>query len=366
MQRLRAIMKKELLHIIRDVRSLTIIFLLPLIMLVLYGYAIRLDLKNIPLAVWDADNSQESRELIRAFTHSGYFTLTLHAITPVDPLEVFQERRAKSVLAIPVDYGARLHDGRAIPVQFLSDASESNTATIAGQYAEQIILSRLMSRFGTDAPLPDVRALVLFNPELESKVFVVPGLVAILFMMICALMTSITIAREKETGTLEQILVSPVRTAEIIIGKLFPYMFLASLIGVVVILIAIFWFGAPFVGSPLLLAVFSIVYLLCSLAIGILISTRVRTVQVAMMAALVITMLPSIMLSGFVFPIASMPLPIRILTHIVPARYFLVIIRGIMLKDASLYLLRFQILPLCILTFILLVVSIRRFRTTLE
>ncbi len=366
MQRLRAIMKKELLHILRDVRSLTIIFLLPLIMLVLYGYAIRLDLKNIPLAVWDADNSQESRELIRAFTHSGYFTLTLHAITPIDPQEVFQRRIAKTVLAIPAGYGASLFEGRSAPVQFLTDASESNTATIAGQYAEQIILSRLVSRFGMDARLPDVRSLVLFNPELESKVFVVPGLVAILFMMICALMTSITIAREKETGTLEQILVSPVRTAEIIIGKLFPYMFLASLIGVVVILIAIFWFGAPFVGSPLLLAVFSIVYLLCSLAIGILISTRVRTVQVAMMAALVITMLPSIMLSGFVFPIASMPLPIRILTHIVPARYFLVIIRGIMLKDASLYLLRFQIIPLCMLTFILLVVSIRRFRTTLE
>jgi ABC-2 type transport system permease protein len=367
MHRLRAIIRKEFLHIFRDRRSLLILFVMPVLMMILFGYAVKLDISNIMLFTADADDSSLSRELVRRFYASGYFSNAGMSRERADADELFRRHAAGAVLAIPKDFEKSLRSGSPLPVQFLTDATDSNTATIASQYAEQIVMLFVLSNVTLPAGgMPEVRSLILFNPQLQSSDFIVPGLVAILFMMVCALLTSVTIAREKETGTMEQILVSPVRVREIIIGKVLPYAVLAAAIGIVVLVFSKFWFGVPFRGQPLYLAGISFVYVLCSLSIGIFISTKVSTMQVALMLALIITMLPSVMLSGFMFPISSMPKIIQIATHVVPARYFLIIIRSIMLKGVGIYPLRDQILALGIFTLLLLVVSVKRFKATLE
>ena len=366
LRRLVAIQRKEFIHIIRDPRTLMILFLMPITMIVLFGYAVRLDIKNISLAVWDQDQTLESRSLIEAFEKSGYYKLEQVANSRLKPNQLFIDNQAIAVLTIPVGYGESLVKGTPLPLQFIADAVDSNTATIASQYAEQIIFEYSQA-YLNGAKIPaDIRVLVLYNPQLESTHFIVPGLVAIIFMMVCALLTAVTIAREKETGTMEQILVSPVKVREIIIGKVFPYVILSAGLGLLVILLSIFWFKVPFRGNPWVLAAYSLIYILCALSFGILISTKAKTMQVALMVALIATMLPSVMLSGFMFPIASMPRVIRGITHLVPARYYLVIIRGVMLKDADWSGLSSSVIALSIFAFVLITISVQRFKTSLE
>ncbi|MBN1296761.1 ABC transporter permease [bacterium] len=370
-RRLTAIMRKEFLHIQRDPRTLLIIFILPIVMMLLFGYAVRLDVKNISLAVADRDNSAESRQLIRAFEQSGYYHITRVEHGDWDAHDIFLSGEAVAVLSVPVDYGRSLSEASPRPVQFMTDAAESNTATIAAQYAQQIVLQHTLATWdsmglGHGRSGVGIRSVILFNPELESTFNIVPGLVAVLFMMACALLTSVTIVREKETGTLEQILVSPVNVGEIIIGKVLPYVILSSLLGILVVVFSMHHFHVPFEGRPVELALFSLVYLLCALSFGILISTKARTMQVALMIALISTMLPSVMLSGFIFPIASMPAPIQLITRLVPARYYLVIIRGIMLKGATMSDLQEPLIALGIFAFVVLTVSVKRFRASLE
>ena len=367
-RRLRAISLKECLHIVRDPLTLGIIFVLPLVTMFLFGYAVRLDIKGIRLVVIDLDHTRESRDLAGAFGGTPYFTVTdtLGHFESSDPL--FRERRGTCVLKIPRDFGRALRSAHPVPVQFVADASDSNTATVAGQYAgvivEQYYLQQLdpggRSRLGAAQPL------VLFNPEFRSTWYIVPGLVAVLFMMICALMTSATIVREKEKGTMEQLLVSPVRPIEIIIGKLLPYVGLSALVGAGALLTVTLWFGVPFRGDPLFLAGVSLMYIVCALGFGLLISSRTRSMQVALMLALTTTMLPSVMLSGFMFPIRSMPQPIQWITHIVPARYYLIIIRSIMLKAGTFRTLLQPIGALAIYTVVIFGIGINRFRNSLE
>ncbi len=364
-RRLRALMRKEFLHIIRDPRSLGILFILPVAMMLLFGYAVRLDVKNITLAVWDQDVSRESRELIDAFRQSGYFDITSIEFRHENPQNLFLSGNAMTYLSIPRGYGRSISRGNPEPVQFIIDAAESNSATIAAQYAEIIAAQYLWKSIPGNSRI-DIHSLILFNPELKSTYNIVPGLVAVLFMMVCALLTSVTIVREKETGTMEQILVSPIRVREIIMGKVIPYVVLSGILGLIVILFSMTWFHVPFVGNAFNLALFSLVYLLCALSFGILISTRATTMQVALMIALVTTMLPSVMLSGFIFPIASMPAPIQTLTRIVPARYYLVIIRAIMLKGAASETLTDPLIAMVIFAAIVLVISIKRFKASLE
>ncbi len=366
MRRFYAIFRKEFIHIRRDTRSLGIIFLMPVLMTLIFGYAVRLDLQNIPMAVFDADQSRAGRELVARFEQSGYFQVSETLPTQADADKIFNERRAQVILSIPDGFEAGLENASPVPVQFITDASDANSATIAGQYAEQIVTLYVLSNLPAGNSRPGISPLILFNPELDSTVFIVPGIIAIIFIMVCALLTSVAIVREKETGTLEQILVSPIRPAEIILGKVLPYLLLALVLGVMVILFAMYWFHVPFRGNPLALFAFALLYILCSLSLGILISTRAHTMQIALMVALISTMLPSVMLSGFMFPIASMPPIIQKITHIVPARYFLVIIRGIMLKNVNLAALKFQVGSLVALTVILLTIGITKFKASLE
>jgi len=366
-KRFNSIVRKEFIHILRDPRSLMITFLMPLLMIFLFGNAVELDIKEINFGVIDQDNSQKSRELIEKFVNSGYFELKPITQDRGRIHELFKQRYVKAVLIIPVDYAKNILIKQRTNVQVIVDGSNSNTSSVIVNYVKMILasISNEINMQTIDVPV-NIESRVWYNPDLESANFVVPGLIAIIMMMICALLTSITIVREKETGTMEQILVSPIKPYEIVFGKVLPYVIIAFFDGVIVLVAARFGFGVPINGSILLLALLSLFYLYASLSIGVFISTQAKSQLVAMMAALVITVLPSVMLSGFIFPIRSMPFALRVITYLVPAKYFLVIIRGIVIKGIGFQYLWTQTLFLFVLGTFLLGVSTKRFKTKLD
>lgn len=365
--RIPAMTKKEFRHIWRDPRSLSIIILLPVLMLILYGYAIDLDIDDIALGVLDTDKSNETRELISAFEASGYFTVEAYPQNREQIEPLIRARQVRTVLVFPRDFSEKLNSGKKAEIQIIIDGSDSNAATIIRQYSESIINTYVMT--GRQSPftdLFDIRTRVFFNPNLESSMFYVPGLIAVILMMISALLTSITIARERESGTLEQILVCPLKPYEMIIGKVIPYVFLAFLDGLIILALGRILFGVQVKGSLLLLNATMILYIFAALGIGLLISTIAKTQQVAMMLSAVSTILPSILLSGFIFPISSMPKLLQAITHIIPARYFVVIIRGIILKGTGPAFIWRQCLFLFVFGILLVLLSTRKFSSTLD
>jgi ABC-2 type transport system permease protein len=363
MSKIKYIAIKEFRHILRDSRSLTIAILMPILMTFLYGYAINLDVKNIKLAVLDFDKTQESRELSSRFYNSGYFAPPLTSPNISDPERTLKNGDASAILTIQPGFASALTNLRHYELGFLVDGADANLAAASFSYSGIILRQFFEEKLPPEVELPGVviSQQVLYNPDMKSSHFFVPGLIASILMMISAMLTSITIAREKETGTMEQLLTAPVTPVQVIIGKILPYIGLALLDGILVIVFAMFHFGVPFVGSKWLLLFFSIIYIIAALSIGILISTLVRTQQVAMMAAQSTTMLPSVMLSGFIFEIKNMPKVLQYITYIVPAKYFLLIIRGIMLKGSSISLLWTQAIFLVLLTLILLSVAAKKF-----
>jgi ABC-2 type transport system permease protein len=360
------IIRKEFIHIRRDPRSLLIIIIMPLMQLILYSYAINMDVRDVKLGVLDESRTPASRDLLRRFTGSGYFLQRAALDTRDDVEPLFRQGSVKAVLVIPRDYAESIRRRTSTPVQILVDGSDSNTGAIILNTAQQLLTAASMDLSAAGYVPFQIRANIWYNPEQKSTFFIVPGLIAVLMMMICALLTSVTIAREKETGTLEEILVAPVRPFELIIGKVTPYVVLASMDALLILLVGRFWFGIPFRGSPLLVAGFSLIYLLSALSLGVLISTLARNQQIAMMIANLGTMLPSILLSGFIFPISSMPKWLQVVTLIVPARYFLEIIRGILLKGNGFDVLWPQAAFLLGLSVVLLAVSVKRFKVRLE
>ena len=361
-----AISRKEFFHIIRDPRSLTILFFMPILQLVMFGYALKMEIQEVKLAIVDYSRSSNSREFIQSFSGSPFFSPFYYDGSLTDIEDLFKSRSAHAVIIIPRDFQRRLQKSPLTDVQLIIDASDANAATMIRNYIQQII-----NNFNRDnnriIPIPfDIRSSTLYNPDRKSTYFFVPGLIALLLVMISALLTSITITREKETGTMEQILVSPIRPSQIILGKVLPYILLAFAIGIIILLIGIFLFSVPFRGNLLLLAGLSTLYIFTALSLGLMISTIARTQQVAMMMALIITLLPTFMLSGFIFPIASMPELLQYITYLVPAKYYLHIARGIILKGSNLMHLIQPTLFLVAMSSILLVVSIRKFSTTLE
>ncbi|MBN1894797.1 ABC transporter permease [bacterium] len=363
--RLLAVMRKEFIHIIRDPRSLVLIFLWPVIMVLLYGTAITFDIKEIRIGVLDFDHSRVSRELLRDLTASDYFRISGYLDKRSEIDDGFLKGRFTAVLVIPAGFEKQkaLNTGR---IQLIVDGSNSNTATVVIQYFKSFcMLHQWESGVAVSAPL-SLHPRVWYNPDLKSAHFIVPGLIAVILMMICAQLTSITLAREWETGTFEQILVSPVLPHEIILGKLAPYLLLSLSVSVVTLAFSVAVFKVPFRGSLLLLLVLSIVYIYASLSIGVLISTRARTQQVALLASQILTLLPSFLLSGFIFPVLYMPLVLKAVTYLVPARYYLVIIRGIMLKGVGPGDLAQPCLLLVLFGTFLIAFSIHRFKTVLE
>lgn len=363
LQRIWAIVRKEFIHIRRDFRTLVIIFVMPIFMLFMYGYAINLELQKIELAVIDQSETPESSDFIRAFRGSKFFSLRHTTGSTAEIEQLFLHRRAQAVLIIPYDFARNIGQGRAASVQVLIDAADANTARLMKIYSDAVILAFNSGR-GFQVPL-DMAIAVHYNPALRSTYFFVPGLVALILMMISALLTSIAITREKETGTMEQMLVSPVQPAEIILGKVIPYIFMAFTDGLLILCVAHFWFEVPVRGSLLFMLGSLLLYIFVALALGLLLSTRAQTQQVAMLMALFATLLPTLVLSGFIFPIESMPVILQYISRIVPATYFLQIVRGVMLKGNTLEHIGAAVAVLALMGIFLTLLSTKRFRMTL-
>lgn len=340
MNRIRAVMIKEFWHILRDPKSLTIVFLMPVLMIFIYGYAISFDLKRIDAGVIDLSQSDWSKKLIQMFAHNHYYQLQdLTKIPGEDPIKQGEKRLRSGALQeyiiLPADFASKIENHLPAEIGWVIDGSDSNVANIINQYNEQVVTG-FINQIRNINQIIKINTKVYFNPEVKSSFFFIPGLVAILLIMISALLTSLSIAREKESGSIHLLFISPLRSYEIILGKTVPYILVALIEEVIILLFARFWFQVPIRGNLWELLVFSLVYIITGLAFGILISTLAPDQRLAMLGALLSTMLPSIMLSGFIFPIESLPAPLQFFSRLVPATYFLRIIRGMVLKGSDL------------------------------
>ena len=349
---------------------------IPLLLLFLFGYALTLDVDRVPLIAWDQSNTPESRELLGRFSGSRYFDLRATADNYRTVDRAIDSREAMIALVIPDDFARRVASGRKTSVQVLLDGSDPNTATYALGYAQSIVsgfsrdivLLRIRRGSGSEPRLAqlEVRPRVWFNTDMVSRNYIFPGLIAVIMMIIAALLTSLTIAREWESGTMEQLISTPLTGPELILGKLIPYFTIGALDLLLSVLVGEFIFDIPLRGSLPLLFGLSIVFMVGALSLGVLISIVTKSQLVASQLALVATMLPAFLLSGFIFPIENMPVPIQAITHIVTARYFVTILRGIYLKDVGLEVMAGQVALLVIFAVVILALSVRMFRKKIE
>lgn len=359
--------RKETLHLLRDRQTLAILILLPVVQVLIFGFAVRTDVREIPIVVVDPTPDVATLELRERVAASERFRLVAVAPSTRELDSQFQEGSVRQALVLPRDVERRLGRGDTLAVQLLTDGSDPNTGGIMQGYATAVL-----RRWHADAT-PAARGLRIevatrmrFNPTLESAHLFVPGLVAFVLTIVSALMTAISITREKETGTMEMLLVSPIRPAAIVAGKVTPYIVLGFVSVLLVLVAARAVFEVPLQGSLLLLLAESGLYIVTSLALGIVISTRAPTQRTAMLAALAGLLMPTLMLSGFIFPLESLPSPLQALSHIVPARWFLVVVRGIMLKGAGLPTLWQETLILAGITVLLLIAGSRRLTIRLD
>ena len=344
-RRLLAVSRKEFLHVRRDPRSLGLGIAIPVVLLLLFGYVLTLDVDRVPLAVWDRSRTPESRELVSRFEGSRYFQVALRADGYPEVEEAIDDGRVLAALVIPEDFGGRVRSDRSSIVQLLLDASEANTATIALGYAETVVSgysadlevrwAQAKGLQGVRPPL-DVRYRVWFNTDLESRNFIIPGLISVIMMIIAALLTSLTVAREWEQGTMEQLIATPVTAPELILGKLLPYFVIGMVDLAVAVAMGKYLFHVPMRGSLPLLFGIAAVFLVGALSLGMLFSVAARSQLPASQMAMAFTFLPAYLLSGFVFSIDSMPRVVRAVTYLVPSRYFVKVIKGIYLKGAGL------------------------------
>ncbi len=373
--RVPAIAKKELLHILRDWRTLAMAFVLPLVLLLLFGYAITFDIRDLRLAVADEDRTRASRSLVERFSASQYFRLVAQ-VPSADRLPALLDRgEAQIALVVPKGYSDRLDRWEGVAVQVLFDGSESNTATIAAGYVDAVFHSlnvsyvkETLARRGLPAaglPPVDPRVRVWFNPELDSTSTIVPGLVAMIMMVIAALLTSLTVVREREMGSLEGLIATPVRKHEILLGKMLPYLLIALADSVLATLVGVLVFDVPFAGSAALFLGTALVFTVAGLSIGLLASVVAGSQLLANQIVFLTTLLPSMLLSGFLFPVKSMPGWVQAITYAVPARYFVAICRGILLKGQPLEDVARPSLFLAAFGAILLGLAIARFRKKL-
>jgi ABC-2 type transport system permease protein len=365
LRRIIALTKKEFIQIIRDPRSLSMAILIPFLLLFLFGYALTLDVDNVHLAVWDQDMSQVSFDFIRNFQSSGYFKIVGYYDNYDELTKMIDQNRILMIMVIPEDFSKLVRSNKTASVQLLIDGSDSSTATIALGYANSIV-SRYNSRLVTKAfskndiemhaPL-DFRPRVWFNEELESKNYIVPGLIAMIIMVIAALLTSLTVAREWERGTMEQLISTPVKKFELIIGKFLPYFVIGLLDLVIAVCMGQFAFHVPLRGNIVLLFILSGLFLTGALMIGMFISTFAKNQLMASQMAMLATFLPGFLLSGFAYPISNMPKFVQVITYIVPARYFITILRGIYLKGVGLKVFWPDILFLFLFTSVMVILA---------
>ena len=359
--RIRAIAEKEMIHILRDPRSLIMAIAIPLLLLFLFGYALTLDVDTVPLAVFDMDRTQMSQAFIDRFDKSRYFSLRLIAGNYTE-LEVSIDRGECLLgLVIPEDFSRRLQSGRPVSVQAIVDGSDSNTASIALGYATAISTiyseEHLSDVLGKTWRPVDPQIRIWFNTELKSRNYIIPGLIAVIMMVIASLLTSLTVAREWEQGTMEQLISTPIQTQELILGKMIPYFLIGFLDVLLSVVVGTQVFEVPLRGNPLILFALSSLFLIGGLSLGLLYSILTKNQSHAYQLAMLTSFLPAFLLSDFAFPVIGMPTAIRLVTHIVPARYFVTILKGIFLKGVGLEILWIETLFLAVFGGVLFMIA---------
>lgn len=373
-RRLWAIAWKEALHVRRDPRSLILAIGIPMLMILLFGYALTLDVDRVPVAVWDQSSTAESREFLSRFSGSRYFGVVASLHNYAEAERAIDTRQAVLVLVIPPDFAHRIGGSRDARVDAIIDGSDSNTAAIvlgyataiASAYNQRLVATQLdRLAMGPTRAAIDVRPRVWFNADLESKNFIIPGLAAVILGLIAALLTSLTIAGEWERGTMEQLISTPVKPAELILGKLIPYFAIGMLDVLIAVVMAVYMFHVPFRGSVPLLFGTAAVFIVGTLAQGILISILAKQQLLASQLAMVSTFLPAFLLSGFMFAIANMPTPVQVITQIIPARYFVALVKGIYLRGVGLETLWRDAVFLTVFAIVVLGLAIARFKKKL-
>ncbi len=373
-ERIKHMLIKEFIQIFRDPKMIGIIFLMPIIQLLVFGYAVTTDVKHVATAVYDLDDSIASRELIARFMESGYFDIVEYINNEDRASELIDRGKVQAILRMNKGFEDDLRSGKTAQFQIIVDGTDSNTAGIVLDYSAKIIwqfsqkvlitrFTRLKGSFQKPGWV-EMQTRAWFNENLESRNFYVPGVIAILVMLITLLLTSMAVVREKEIGTMEQIIVTPITPMEFILGKTVPFAFIGFTDVILITLIGVFWFEVPIRGNLLLLFFATALYLMTTLSAGLLISTVSQTQQQAMMSTFFFYF-PAVLLSGFMFPIANMPEIIQWLTYLNPLRYFLVIIRGIFLKGVGPTVLWPQMVALAVMGLVTLWLASRRFRKTL-
>jgi len=345
-----AVYRKEWRQILRDRRTLLILVFVPAFFLLLYGYALNWDIRHIALAVEDRDNSPESRALVSAFVNSSYFDQVALIHSPAEAERLLDANEARAVLVIPERFGRDVTNGVSPQVQVLINGDNANTATTVIGYATSIVrgAGASLGNAPSAGPLLSAEPRIWYNPELRSTLFLVPGLIAYILMITAVISTALSIVKEKEVGTIEQVRMAPIGTFPFVVGKSIPYFLISLTSAALIILAAMALFGLPMRGNWLSLLLALSLFIAGALGTGLLISTAADTQQVAFQAAMLTSFLPTLMLSGFIFPISSMPRALQLITYVVPARYFLVALRGIVLKGTPLWLLAPQMMALTI------------------
>ncbi len=369
-----AVAKKEIVQVLRDSRSLIIVLIMPIILVLLFGYGVNLDLKHLSIYVYDRDGSQQSQDLLKRFQASDYFEIVRVVNNYRDLTSAIDGGHAKMGIVIPWDFSQRLLNGRAAEVQALVDATDDNTANVLIGYAQAVVqgysskiqLDWLRDRGQVASPTPvSVETRTWYNEDLESSAFIIPGVLALVMSVIGAFLTSLTIAREWERGTMEQLISTPVSPLEIMFGKLVPYFAIGMIDVLVCAVIALYWFHVPFRGSFLTLLISSAMFMIVVLSMGFFISVIAKNQLAASQIALLATFLPAFLLSGFLYDIAQMPIALQWITRILPARYYVSVLKKIFLKGSPVALLYADLIPLAIFTLLLALLATRSFQKRL-
>jgi ABC-2 type transport system permease protein len=370
-----AIARKEFIHILRDPRSLGMAIAIPMLLLVLFGYALTLDVDKVPIMAWDQSQTPASREFLAYFSGSRYFDLRQFSTNYHDIEHAIDAGDVLVGLVIPRDFAERTKSLNPVRVQAIVDGSDSNTATIAMgyldavsmTYSKNILIEQTRRIVGKAPEQPiDFRPRVWFNGDLESKNYIIPGLIAVIMMVIAALLTSLTVSREWEQGTMEQLISTPVKGPELILGKLLPYFAIGMLDVLLAVLMGEFLFDVPLRGNVLLLFSVSAAFLVGALALGMVISIVAKSQLLASQLAMILTFLPSFLLSGFMYDIGNMPRPVQIVTYFIPARYFVTLLKGIYLKGVGLEVLGVEAVLLVVFAGVMVVLATVKFKKRLE
>jgi ABC-2 type transport system permease protein len=368
MKRFIGFVTKEFYHIFRDKRTMFILFGMPIAQIMLFGFAITNEINNVNIAILDYSKDNQTQQIINKISASTYFHIEQEISSENQIERVFKKGKVKAVLVFEKDFVKKLQTNKNAKIQVITDATDPNVANTISNYVNAILqnFTQEINKSTKANYQINTQTQLYYNPELKSVFNFVPGVMTVILMLVSAMMTSISITKEKELGTMEILLVSPIKPFQVIIGKVFPYIFMSIINAIIILLLGFFVFKMPIEGNLFLLAFESVLFIITALSLGILISTVSSTQQTAMMLSLMGLMLPVIILSGFIFPISSMPLPLQLISNIIPAKWFIIIIKAILLKGATLGVIWKETLILIAMSVVFIGISIKKYKIRLE